>query len=364
MLDEKKLLDKVIDRIEYMRTHLGDKMPCRSVDGVYDDHTSTIDQWTIGFWPGLLWLAYEKTGDEKFRQKAEELETRMDRCFERVLDLGHDVGFMWLLSAKADYRNTQNPQCLQRCEKAAALLAARYNPQGNFLRAWRQRERAGWAIIDCMMNLPILYWASEYFDDPRFSLMAQKHSETVMQHFIRPDGSVKHICVFDPHTGEYLRAEGGQGYSPESSWTRGTAWALYGFALGYKYTGRQDFLDCSRRISNFFIAHLPADAVPYGDFLAPVPPDKKRDTSAATIAASGLLVLSRYVQQTEADNYVMWAKKMLQACAENYMDTDTSEAILTHGLGAYASPTQNGTIFGDYFFMEALMQLNGYKELF
>lgn len=149
--------------------------------------------------------------------------------------LSHDVGFQFLLSAGAAYKLTGNMEMERHTRHAASLLQGRYNPNG-FLRAWNPQGREGWAIVDCMMNLPLLYWASKQTEDPRFAQVAKIHADTTMKHFVRSDGSCNHIVIFDPDTGEALETPGGQGYAPGSSWSRGQAWALYGFVLSYLWT--------------------------------------------------------------------------------------------------------------------------------
>lgn len=139
----------------------------------------------------------------------------------------------------------------RRAMTAASHLAGRFNPAGQFIRAWNQPERVGWAIIDCMMNLPLLYWASEETKDPRFRHIARLHADTTLREFLRLDGSTHHIVCFDPETGERQEALGGQGYDPNSAWSRGTAWAIYGMALSARYTGDQRYIDAAKRSADF-----------------------------------------------------------------------------------------------------------------
>ena len=184
-----------------------------------------IHWWTNGVWPATMWQMYLATRDELFRDEAIRTEKMRDVNLEDFEGLSHDVGFMWLIQSGVRYALEGNKDSYARTMKAAQHLACRYNPNG-FIRAWNGEGRQGWAIVDCMMNLPLLYWASEVTGDPRFRLIAMKHADTAMDVFIRPDGSCNHIIIFDAETGEVLDNPGGQGYESGSSWSRGQAWAL------------------------------------------------------------------------------------------------------------------------------------------
>lgn len=366
MLDIMEMKKEVLEKIDVMYQKMGDKMPNGCCNGVYDDHTGLADNWTNGFWPGILWLAYQMTGREEYREQARKLEGKMDEIFADPDRYSHDAGFMWLLSAVADYKITGNAESAKRGIRAAYILAGRFNPAGNFIRAWEntQEETTGYAIIDRMMNLPLLYWASEYTGDPRFYHMAVRHTDTALKHFIREDGSSKHICVFDPDSGEYIRNLTGQGYDENSAWTRGNAWALYGFALAYHYTGQEKYLEAACRVADFYEAHLPEDYVPFADFLAPAELNTYKDTSAAATAASGLVLLSR---ASGVEKYWKLAEKMVGSLYENYRDVPESEALLTQGCAAFHAKEELknlGIIFGDYYFLEAIAQLSGMEGLF
>ena len=181
-----------------------------------------------------------------------------------------------------------------------------------------------------MMNLPLLYWASEYTGDPRFSHMAVRHTETVLQNFIREDGSSKHICVFDAYTGKYVKNLGGQGYDENSAWTRGNAWALYGFALAYHYTKQEKYLETACRVADFYEAHLPQDYVPFADFLAPEELNVHKDTSAASAAASGLVLLAKL---SGKQKYRDLADKQRQGVGSRFLreiETDIRTNGMTH----------------------------------
>lgn len=173
-------------------------------NGNYDDRSdatktwtndSGLNWWTNGFWGGILWLMYQNTGDQKYMEYARECEHKLEKCFQTYYGLHHDVGFMYMPTAVANYRLTNDPQARRTAMHAANLLAGRFNPVGKFIRAWNTetKDTRGWAIIDCMFNLSLLYWASEESKDPRFRHIAMMHADTVMKNFVREDGSVNHI---------------------------------------------------------------------------------------------------------------------------------------------------------------------------
>ena len=192
--------------------------------------------WTGGFWPGLMWQLWQWTGEEFFREEARRVGELLTVEFRTFRKLNHDVGFMYLLSVGADAKLTGREQAGIDLLHAASLLMGRLNPAG-FIRAWNEPDRVGYAIIDCMMNLSLLYRASRDTGDPRFRNAAALHADTTLREFLRPDGSVSHIVEFDPETGKRLREHPGQGYGPGSQWSRGQAWGLYGFALAFRHLG-------------------------------------------------------------------------------------------------------------------------------
>jgi unsaturated chondroitin disaccharide hydrolase len=368
MFDEKATLDRVLAKITRTAARVQDRIPYRTVDGRYDDMSERdISWWTNGFWPGLLWLTWRETRNPDLAKWAEGAETRLDRAFDEYFGLHHDVGFMWQLSSVARYKAFGDRNALRRGLKAANLLAGRFNLSGRFIRAWNE-DKAGWAIIDCLMNLPILYWASAETGDPRFRQIAEAHTETVQTHFLHPDGSSKHIVEFDPWTGACLRAHGGQGYDEGSAWSRGAAWALHGFSLGARYTGRADFLASAEKVAGFFLSHLPEDRVPFADFKAPAAQNIHKDSSAASCAASGLLLLAGLESEEKRAAAIAGAREILASLTAGYTDWDGGEALLLHGCTAYHATEPEGSdtslIYGDYFYLEALLRLQGKEGLF
>lgn len=322
------------------------------------------DWWTNGFWTGILWMMYESTKKTVYRDYARRLEDKLDLVIEDFNSLHHDVGFMWLLSSVADYRLTGNEKSRSRGLHMAGTLAGRFNLNGNFIRAWNTNSEddhnIGWAIIDSMMNLPLLYWASEEIGDPRFKSIAIRHADTIMKYAVRPDGSVKHIIEFNPETGEYMRNLIGQSYAPDGSWTRGQAWALYGFVISYIHTGKEEYLNTAKNVAHYFIANLQDDYVPPCDFRSPDTPEYK-DTTAGLCAACGLLELVKSVPQFEQKLYRNAAIKILMATENKYCDwSEEEDSIVQCGTEAYHFGGKNiPIIYGDFFLMEALLKLKG-----
>lgn len=361
-----ELWHKINDKVERMNASIGADFPYISYNGKYNSEDP--DWWTNGFWPGLLWLVYRESKNDLFKDTADQIEALMDPVLLDFYPLHHDVGFMWSLCSVAQYKLLGNETSKRRAMTAASHLVGRYNAKGQFIRAWNQPERTGWAIIDCMMNLPLLYWASEETGDPRFRHVAVLHADTTLREFLRPDGSTHHIVCFDPETGERQEALGGQGYSPDSAWARGTAWALYGMALSARYTGDQRYIDAAKRAAHFFLANVPEDGLPPWDFRAPWEEDMAMDSSATACAASGMLELSLLVPKGESELYRQAAEKLIFKLNERYtsLDDPNEEAILRMGTANRPKKTHVNVpmIYGDYFFVEAVCKLRGIHDTF
>jgi len=357
-------------KVERTSRQIGSGFPHASVDGTYQ--LERPSWWTAGFWPGLLWLLYRDSGNESFKQIAEECEEKLDAVIMDYYRLDHDMGFMWTLTSVANFVLTGNEESKRRGLLTANLLLGRFNSNGNFIRAWNPwsegEKNEGWAIIDCLMNLPLLFWASEQTNDPRFRIAAEKHADTVLKHFIREDGSVRHIVRFDAETGEVVEYIGGQGHGPDSAWSRGAAWALYGLALCYHHTGKNAYVQAAKRVAHFFIAHLPDDSVPHWDFRLPAGAADNRDSSAGAIAASGLLFLAEKVPSAESGFYKKAGEKILRSLYEHYGDWENpdEDGLILQGTSHFpeGKNTDNPLIYGDYYFVEGLAQLNGQRDVF
>ncbi len=366
-----EVLDRTARKLEKVSARSAQKIPYTTVDGVHDDKSGgdAIGWWTNGFWGGMMWQMYALTGQERYKEIALDNERKLDADLMDYDKLDHDNGFKWLPTAVADYRVTGNREARNRGLLAAGNLAGRYNSNGKFIRAWNDWkdsdvDRRGWAIIDCMMNLPLLYWASEETKDPRFRQIAMNHADTARKAFVRGDGSVNHIVEFDPDSGEIIRSYGGQGYDVGTSWTRGQSWGLYGFMLSYLHTGKQEYLDTAERIANYFLANIPASGLIPVDFRQPEEVAWE-DSTAAAIASCGLIELARKKEGRQSRIYLEAALNMLRALTEKSFNWNEEEDnLLTKCTAAYHDKEHEfSIIYGDYYFLEAMMKLAG-KELF
>ena len=378
--DEKAFVDKVWEQIDKKLSYVAPlqkgKIPYttsskwhnRTTDGTYCDMRKIdVSWWTNGFWPALMWLMYVGTKKELYRSAAQDTEEILDEAFAHYDMLHHDVGFMWHISSGVNYRLFGGTKSKVRTAIAADILASRYNCEGKYIRAWNE-DKVGWVIIDCMMNIPLLYWASEEYNDPRFKYIAMNHADTVMKTHIRDDGSVVHIANLDKKTGEVIETYGGQGYAVGSSWSRGQAWAIYGYILSYIHTGKQEYLEAAKRVAHYFIANIvETDYIPRVDFRSPEEP-VLIDTTAAACAACGLIEIAKAVGEHEKKMYINAAIKILKALEEKYCDwTDKEDSILQMGTEAYYGREWGHNIpiiYGDYYFIEAIYKLKGNDMLF
>ena len=326
----------------------------------YNQEGST--SWISGFWPGMVLLAYKSTKDEKVLKELRKLEERQNQAFTTMLKLHHDVGFMWYLTSAEDYNFTGDENARDTAVAAALFLMSRFNLKGNFLRAWNDDGKndsvlKGRAIIDCMINIEILYWAAEITNDPRFRHIANAHADTSMKNFIREDGTVKHIVEFDTETGEYIKNVTGQSYSENSSWTRGMGWAAYGFIKAYSWTKNEKYLETSQKVIDTFMKLLPEGEIPPCDFMQPAEP-AYYDSSAAAIVACAMLD-NAVLCPEKKDFYIENAKKLLETLTDKCADFDiANDGILRLASQAYHKGQQNITlIYGDYYYYEALEKL-------
>lgn len=366
----KKIIAKETKVVERNRG----KIPYTAKDHVFDDWSDRegICWWTNGFYGGIMWQLYNATKNDLFKECAEELENKLDAVLMDYDGMDHDSGFRWLPTAVANYRLFKGKESKNRALLAATNMAGRFNINGNFIRAWNDwgdgRDTKGWAIIDCMMNLPLLYWASEELGDSRFKAIATAHADTAIKSFVREDGSVCHIVGFDPTSGERLRDYGGQGYGDGSSWTRGQSWALYGFTLSYMHTGEKKYLETALKVADRFIERIPESGLIPVDFDQPAEP-AYIDSTAAAIASSGLITLYNILcdeqHSDEYSKYLEAAEKMLSALDELDCDYDPEhDELLTRCTAAYHDKEHEfPIIYGDYYYIEAIWKLTG-RELF
>jgi len=353
----KDAFDYILEKIESNIEPLRGKFPHVSKNGFWETKENTSDDfWTLGFWPGMLWLAYMETKNKKYEKLAY---AWMHLLEHRKNDSDHDLGFVFYPSFVKGYELTGDIHLRNVALIAADSLLSLFNPKSNFIQT-RPKER-GIAAIDTMMNLFLLWWAYEETKDKRYYDAAFKHSVATMKNLVRDDGSTVHAVKFDPMTGEIIRKFTLQGYSDTSCWSRGQSWAIYGFIVAYEKTKYDDFLITAKRVADYLISHLPDDYIPYWDFNDPEIPNAVKDSSAASIAASALLDLVRFVKEKAvAIRYRKTASKILQSLTKNYLAKDKNKpGILIHGC--LDKPMGLGidgcTIFGDYYYMEALTKV-------
>lgn len=348
-----------------------EKIPYTTHGGVHDDKQGDqIHWWTNGFWGALMWVMYAGTESEankaEYKATADRAEVLLDKAFENIAVLHHDVGFMWHISSGASYKLTGNAASKNRDLLAAMTLASRYNLRGDFIRSWNGKQQAGWTIIDCMMNIPQLYWASEQLDDDRFKQIAVHYADMAMRDHVRADGSVNHIVSHSLENGDVIETFGGQGYGVGSTWSRGEAWALYGFILTYIHTGDQKYLDVAKKVANYTISNLAADDwLPLVDYRAPETP-VLYDSTAGAISACGLIEIAKHVPECEQKMYITAAIKLLKAMEKAWCNwSDDEDAVLMKGTERYviANDGEKGLhipiIYGDFFFAEAMLKLRG-----
>ncbi|MFB9326046.1 glycoside hydrolase family 88 protein [Paenibacillus aurantiacus] len=326
------------------------------------------DDWIEGFYTGLAWLSYEYSGDEWFKAAAEaQLESYAHRLKHHIVLDHHDIGFLYSPSAIAQWRITGHEGARELALAAADKLADRYRPAYGAIQAWGKEgdpANGGRIIIDCLLNLPLLYWAHEQTGEQRYYDIATKHAQKSLRFLVRGDGSSYHTFYFDQGSGAALHGGTHQGYQDGSTWTRGQAWGIYGFALSYRYTKDPAYLDASKRLALYYIEHLPEDHVAYWDFDVEITEGTPRDSSASAIAACGLLELLEQLPLTDADrNYFSGAlSDMMGSLAETYSTRSIrgAEGLLQHGsyhVRGERAP-DDYMIWGDYFYLEALVRMS------
>ena len=358
------------------------KMP-HSINGKGNTSCRSIYWWTSGFFPGILWYINEYTGDKAFESFAKKWTEKLEPV--KTFKGNHDIGFMMYCSFGNAYRLTQNEKYKDILIQSAYSLATRFNPQVGTIKSWDSWR--SWenkhvfkypVIIDNMMNLELLFWASKATGDPSFRNIAISHAEKAMKYQIRKDGSSYHLACYDPETGNFIKGETSQGYSNESTWSRGQGWGIYGFTLCYRETKDPRFLKTAQRMADYYINHpnLPSDKIPWWDFDTHRPgfiPGKfsktnkyiqnYRDASAASVTASALLELSSYVKDDKKKIYTETALQILTSLSSPEYRAEEGKNgnfILKHSTGAipHGSEVDVPLIYADYYFLEALLRYN------
>lgn len=331
--------------------------------------TDNVD-WTPGFWTGEIWLAYEHTNDSALLHAGKvQMKSFLNRINQKIEVETHDLGFMYSPSCVAGYKLTKNQVGREAALKAAEELITRFHEKGEFIQAWGALYEPDnyRLIIDCLLNLPLLYWATEETNDPKFRNIAQRHIYTTLSNVIRPDFSTWHTFFFDQETGKPDHGATCQGYRDGSAWARGQAWGIYGTATGYKYMRKEEYISIFKGVTEYFLRHLPQDLVPFWDLEFGDGDNQPKDSSSASIAACGMLEMSRYLNPEDAAYYTKLAKKIMKSLKDNYAVTDASKSngLVFHSTYSNHSPyntckhygVDECNLWGDYFYMEALTRL-------
>lgn len=328
------------------------------------------DQWTAGFWPGTIWLAYEATGDKVFRYAAQiHVQSFLHRIENRIATDHHDMGFLYSPTCVAAWKLVGDEDGRRAALLAADQLLERFHEKGEFLQAWGAMGAPDnyRFIIDCLVNLPLLYWASHETGNPVYRDKALRHARTTLAHSVRPDHSTYHTFYMDPETGAPVRGATKQGYKDDSAWARGQAWGIAGMAVCYRYEKDEAYLEAFENLLAYYLKRLPDDLVPYWD-LTFTEGEEPRDSSAAAITACGLLEMAELVGERRAAELKDLAARMLASLWRSYAvrDPKVSNGLVLHGTYSKKSPynTCRGegvdecVAWGDYYYFEGLTRLS------
>ena len=361
-------MDRVADQVRCNMEYLGTRFPSSATRnqtyGVIDNI-----EWTDGFWTGLLWLCYEYTGDDAFKNLAlKNVDSFLNRVEKRIELDHHDLGFLYSLSCVAGYKLTGSAEGRKAGLLAADKLMERFQEKGGFIQAWgelgaRDNYRL---IIDCLLNIPLLHWAFLETGNPVYRNAAMRHYEAACNNVIRDDASAYHTFYFDPETGEPLKGVTRQGYSDDSAWARGQAWGIYGIPLNYRYVKDDSAFNLFKGMTNYFLNRLPEDQVCYWDLIFTDGSNQSRDSSAAAIGVCGIHEMLKYLPEVESDKntYRHAMHCILRSLMERYTapEIKPGNPVLLHGVYSWHSGkgVDEGNIWGDYYYMEALMRF--YKD--
>lgn len=321
------------------------------------------DEWTSGFWVGMYWLMYENTNEREYYEIALNLTDMMIKRLEDDWYLEHhDIGFLYSLSVVAAYNNTQDKKYLKYIQIAADKLISRFQNVGQFIQCWGKLgdPKQYRLIIDSLMNMPLLYTASKLLNEEKYKTIADTHYQAVFDNVVRSDNTTYHTYYFDPKTGDPVRGVTAQGNSNDSCWSRGQAWSIAGIAFNHQYneTNQDDLFD---KLLKVFVDNIPSDGVVYWDFDFDDDNPSARDSSANAIVACGLLEQSKYVEPQKAECYKQLAIRLIEGIQNNYTNKCLDVNSFVTG-GTYGFPMNRGinegNLWGDYFYLEALTRLN------
>ncbi|WP_139955754.1 glycoside hydrolase family 88 protein [Flavicella sediminum] len=364
-----KTLELSVDKTKHTLSvlHEKDSFPRNIPEGKKDWEFVGVNDWCSGFWPGVLWYAYESSGDIAIKEQAEKF-TAPIRKIAFSPAQNHDIGFMVYCSYGNGYRLTGNEDYKKVLLSAADTLATLFNPKVGSILSWPEKkaEYSHNTIIDNMMNLELLFWAAKNGGDKKLYEIAESHADVTMKYIVRKDSAVYHLGEFNDETGAFVKGHTHQGYADESMWARGQTWGIYGFAIANRETGREDFLNTSIKLADHFINRLPEDGIPFWDFDDPKIPNSPKDASAAAVAACGMFELANLVKDeklkekynTAATNFV----RILSS--KEYFSGATNQALLLHSTGHHPKNSEIDVpiVYADYYYMEALLRLKKLED--
>lgn len=327
---------------------------------------ATAEEWCSGFWSGILWMDYGYSHDSIVGQAAEGYTAALRSCVYRPV-YDHDLGFIIFCSFGKGYELNHNALYRQTLLDAADSLATLFRPLVGTILSWPRNVKMFGGhntIMDNMMNLDLLFWASRHGGNPLLYDIAVTHAKTTMKHHFRPDGGCYHVAVYDTLTGDFIKGVTHQGYADNSTWTRGQGWAVYGYTMVYRYTHEKVFLDFAQKVANYYLSRLPeGDLIPKWDFDDPDPKAPK-DASAACVVADALLELQQYVGGQKGQQYREKAVEMLrQLSSPEYFSGKHNDAFLLHSTGHHpaGSEIDASIVYADYYYLEALLRLRNIK---
>lgn len=336
-------------------------------DTCWNCRVASAEEWCSGFWPGILWYDFENSADQKIKNEAINYTASLDSIALRPV-FDHDLGFLMFCSYGNAYRLTGNQKYKDIILASADSLATLYNEHVGTILSWpRNVEMFGGhnTIMDNMINLEMLFWASKNGGSQHLYDIAVNHAETTMKNHFRPDGTCFHVAVYNPETGEFIKGMTHQGYADGSTWARGQAWAIYGYTMVYRETQDPKFLDFACKLADVYLERLPEDKVPYWDFDDPAIPNAPKDASSAGVVASALLELQNYCSDTKQQRYLDSAKDMLASLGSpSYRSMDSKDSFLDHSTGhkPAGSEIDASIIYADYYYLEALLKLKKIQQ--
>lgn len=328
-------------------------------------------EWTNGFFTGMIFLCYEYTKDEKFLNIAlNHIDSFYDRIKNKIEVNHHDLGFLYSPSCVSAVKILDSKKAKDCVILAANQLISRYREKGEFIQAWgtldaKEHYRF---IIDCMLNLPLLYFASNITNDDTYKIIAKKHLNTSIKYCIREDASTFHTFYMDPSTGLPLKGVTRQGFNDNSSWARGQAWGIYGIPLNIENLSKEDAIPLFKGLTNYFINRQPNDFVSIWDLIFTENDNQPKDSSSSAIAVCGMLSMKQFLEKNDQIFYEKCSNLILRSLINNYTtNIEPLSPILKHGVYSYHSNkgVNEGNVWGDYFYMEALSKIiTGFNSYF